>query len=185
MAIMPPQAKEFARSYKTAAGQSKATGQQPSFLLYFGMMMIALLKDLLDLTGLGSLPGIGTVVTACFAFLIWMLMTLFDHSGGKSNNKVARSLVLMGFSLVEAIGFGLNFLPVETCTVFALYMMARASWKKEEKRLTEEEQANTNEEQSRAYRMQAQIAQAQEEAQEEEAESANDLAYQNAARKML
>ena len=107
------------------------TGKKPSVLLYGGVGMIALLKDLLDLVGIGSLPGIGTIVTACFSFLMWMLLTLFDRSGGKHNKKMIQGAVILFFGLVEAVGFGLNFLPIQTLTVVILYHLARKNWKKE------------------------------------------------------
>lgn len=144
---------------RAQAAQDTFSGVKPSKMLYLGLGCIALLKDLLDLVGLGSLPGIGTIVTICFSFFIWMLMTLFDRSGGKSNNKMVRGLVLVGFSLVEAVGFGLNFLPIETVTVIALYIMAHRAWKREEKRLREEEKANNSANQAKIYRMQARVAQ--------------------------
>ncbi len=112
MALLPPQARLLSSALKqaqTSARGGKFTGVKPSLLFYLGLFFIALLKDLLDFVGIGSLPGLGTVVTICFSFLIWMLMTLFDRSGGKSNKKMARGLVLIFFSLVEAIFFGLNF----------------------------------------------------------------------------
>lgn len=160
---------------RAQAAQVTASGVKPSKMLYLGLGCIALLKDLLDLVGLGSLPGIGTIVTICFSFFIWMLMTLFDRSGGKSNNKMVRGLVLVGFSLVEAIGFGLNFLPIETVTVIALYIMAHRAWKREEKRLREEEKANNSANQAKIYRMQARVAR---EAQSR-GEAANDEQYEN------
>lgn len=156
---------------RTQAASASFSGVQPSKMLYLGLGCIALLKDLLDLVGLGSLPGIGTIVTICFSFFIWMLMTLFDRSGGKSNKKMARGQVLVGFSLVEAFGFGLNFLPIETLTVVALYIMAQRAAKKEEKRLREEEKVNNAANQAKVYRMQARAAQ--------EAEVANDEQYEH------
>lgn len=93
--------------------------------------MVALLKDLLDFVGVGSLPAIGTVVTICFTFLIWMLLSLFDRSSQytRSNMHLTRGLVVIGFGLVEAIGFGLNFLPIETAMVIVLYQMAKRAWR--------------------------------------------------------
>lgn len=121
---------------KNQQGQSakdvKFTGEKPSAFLYLGVSMIALLKDLLDFAGVGSLPGIGFVVTACFTFLIWMLLFLFDQSsqGAKSNTLIIRGLVILGFGLVEAVGFGLNFLPIETTMVIVLYQLARKAYKR-------------------------------------------------------
>lgn len=94
--------------------------------------MIALLKDLLDLVGIGSLPGIGTVVTICFGFLIWILLTVFDRSSQHTgmNIRLIRGLVTIFFTLIEAVGFGLNFLPIMTLTVIVLYQLAKRAYKK-------------------------------------------------------
>ncbi len=177
MALLPPQARLLSSALKqaqTSARGGKFTGVKPSLLLYLGLFFIALLKDLLDFVGIGSLPGLGTVVTICFSFLIWMLMTLFDRSGGKSNKKMARGLVLIFFSLVEAIFFGLNFLPIQSGTVVVLYIMARSAAKKEEKRLAMEEANENRLKQVAAYRLQSQmVAQAQ--------MAANDAQYQKVA----
>jgi hypothetical protein len=186
---------EYSQTMGNIGNQVKGmqfTGEKPSFMLYLGLACIALLKDSLDLILVGSLPGIGTVVTLCFSFLIWILMTIFDRSGGKQNNKMARGLVLMLTSLVEAIGFGLNFLPIETFTVASLYIMARSAWKKEQKRLEKESQTQGNAERIRQYQMaQAAARMAQEAAnnevfQEEKSlpqyqgkEAVNDSRYRN------
>ncbi len=106
------------------------TGSKPSFLLYSAVTMIAVLKDLLDLVGIGSLPALGTVVTFCFTFLIWILLFTFDRSGGSRNTKTTRGLVLGAVAIVEGFGFGLNFFPVETMSVVLLYQLARRTWKR-------------------------------------------------------
>ncbi|MBI2439464.1 MAG: hypothetical protein HYV45_02600 [Candidatus Moranbacteria bacterium] len=113
------------------ASSAQFTGKKPSIVLYTGVGCIALLKDLLDLVGIGSFPGIGTVVTLCFTFLIWMLLTLFDSSSKqtRSNMQLMRGLVVIGFGLIEAIGFGLNFMPIETAMVVLLYHLARKAWR--------------------------------------------------------
>ena len=115
-----------------SAKDAKFTGAKPSAFLYLGVALVALLKDLLDLVGIGSLPGIGTVVTLCFTFLIWMLLTLFDRSsqGAKSNMMLTRGLVVIGIGLIEALGFGLNFLPIETTMVILLYHLANKAYQK-------------------------------------------------------
>lgn len=170
------------------AGNVKFTGKKPSFLLYGGVGMIALLKDLLDLVGIGSIPGVGTIVTACFSFLMWMLLTLFDRSGGKGNKEMIRGLVIMLFGLVEAVGFGLNFLPIQTLTVVILYQLARRAWKKEAE-IGQKQQNQAQNIQMMQGRMQAanderfRRAKDEERAQEEELkrvrqeEAANDAAY--------
>lgn len=115
---------------KKSQTQTSFTGENPSFSLYIGVAMIALLKDLLDLIGVGSLPGIGFVVTACFTFIIWLLLATFDRSsqGTKSDMQMARGLVTIGIGLIEGIGFGLNFLPIELLMVIILYVMAKRAW---------------------------------------------------------
>jgi len=112
--------------------EAKFTGKKPSLFLYGGVGMIALFKDFLDFILIGSLPGIGTVITLCFSSLIWILLTIFDRSskGTRRNMQIARGLVVVFFGLVEAMGFGLNFLPIETLMVFVLYMLAKRAWEK-------------------------------------------------------
>ena len=121
------------------AAHAQFTGEKPSVLLYLGVSMIALLKDLLDLVGIGSLPGIGFVVTSCFSFLIWILLATFDRSSQntRSNIQLIRGLVVIAFSLVEAIAFGLNFLPLETTMVIVLYQLARRAHRKAKKEAEE------------------------------------------------
>lgn len=171
MAPLPPQLRALNTAFRKGSASATASAA-PSAILYAGLACLALLKDLLDLALVGSLPGIGSVVTLCFSFLIWILMSVFDRSGGRSNNKVARSLTLLGFSMVESFGFGLNFLPIQTGTIIVLYLMTRSAWKKEETRRNKEEAARNRENQTRAYRIQAQVAQYAEEAQ-----AANDSVY--------
>lgn len=114
--------------------------------------MIALLKDLLDFAGVGSLPGIGTVVTLCFTFLIWILLALFDRSSRhtRKNMALVRGLIVIAFGLIEGIGFGLNFLPLETLMVIVLYQLARHAWKEEQIRAEGEQRLSA--EQARAER---------------------------------
>lgn len=125
---------------KLNAKKMKFTGEKPSMILYLGISMIALFKDLLDLVGIGSLPAIGTVITFCLTFLIWMLFLVFDKSGGgsKANRVIVRGLILIFVGLVEGFFFGLNLLPIETATIVVLYFMARHAYKKAKKEHKEE-----------------------------------------------
>lgn len=122
------------RRIAATAKNTKFSGEKPSTMLYLGVGMIALFKDLLDLAGIGSLPGIGTIVTFCFTALIWLLLTVFDKSGAKGNAKMVRSLIIMLIALIEGIGFGINFLPIETGTVILLFILAKREWSKEKKK---------------------------------------------------
>ncbi|TXH07388.1 MAG: hypothetical protein E6Q06_03305 [Candidatus Moraniibacteriota bacterium] len=114
---------------KLVTGSSNATGKKPSLILFGGLAIIALLKDLLDLVGLGSLPVIGTAVTLCFSFTIFMLLLVFDQSGGRGNKRMAQGLVMTVTTLIEGIGFIINFLPIQTLNIFFLYAISYRAWK--------------------------------------------------------
>lgn len=104
-----------------------ARASRPTFFSYAHIFIIALLKDLLDLTGIGSLPGIGTVVTFCFALLIFLLL-LFAKTNRKlidSRFVLRMGIILLLGSMTEGFAFGLNFLPIETLTIFIIYFMDR------------------------------------------------------------
>lgn len=90
----------------------------------FGIaLMVAMLKDLLDLAQIGSLPGIGTLFTF-FASTIIFLSLYLAGSSSKGKNKAKNIMkkygtVLVG-SLMEVI-FGINFVPIETCIVILAF----------------------------------------------------------------
>lgn len=101
--------------------------EKATLFSYSPVFLLALLKDLLDLVGIGSLPGIGTIITFCISILIFLLFFLI-----KSNSKLVdsrfimkRGVVLLLGSMVEGFAFGLNFLPIETITIFVIFMMDR------------------------------------------------------------
>lgn len=105
--------------------QTKA--EKATLFSYSPIFLLALFKDLLDLVGIGSLPGIGTIITLCISILIFLLFFLI-----KTNSKLLdmRFFVRMGVtllfgSMVEGFAFGLNFLPIETITIFVIFMMDR------------------------------------------------------------
>ncbi len=104
-----------------------AKKSKPGLIGYAPIFTVALFKDLLDLIGVGSLPGIGTVITFAFGLLIFLLLMLV-----RANKKLldSRFLLRMGVILIfgtaaEGFLFGLNFLPIETITIFIIYLMDR------------------------------------------------------------
>lgn len=107
---------------------------------------LALLKDILDLAFIGSLPAIGTVVTFCVSIAIGFVL-IFDGIS-VSQRRVARRmtrrfLILIAGTLAEGILFGLNFFPIETITVAIIYWMALVDRKAEARaRAVEQEQNN-------------------------------------------
>ncbi|OGI15593.1 MAG: hypothetical protein A2Z52_01165 [Candidatus Moranbacteria bacterium RBG_19FT_COMBO_42_6] len=78
---------------------------------------LAALKDLLDYVGIGSFPLIGTVFTFIFMIAIAMILFLAAPKDFKGN-----MIMLLGGGGVEAFLFGLNFLPLLTATVLAIYI---------------------------------------------------------------
>ncbi len=101
--------------------------------IYGTAMILAGLKDLLDLPLIGSLPAIGTVITFCVSIAIAFIL-MFDGNYGLQR-KVARRLtkrflVLIAGTMIEGFLFGLNFFPFEMFTVFIIYWMALADRKK-------------------------------------------------------
>lgn len=101
--------------------------ERATLFSYSPVFMLALLKDLLDLVGIGSLPVIGTIVTFCISILIFLLFFLI-----KANSKLldTRFFMRMGVTLllgsaIEGFAFGLNFLPIETITMFIIFFMDR------------------------------------------------------------
>ena len=100
--------------------------------IYFLTLLAALLKDILDWIGIGSLPVIGSVVTFCFSILIFFMMLIAGSSGKMkmASKMVRRYLVLAGGAIMELL-FGINFLPILTCTVLVIWFMAAAEKKQE------------------------------------------------------
>ena len=103
------------------------------FFIYGAALSAALLKDILDFIGIGSLPAIGTVITICVSIFIFLMMLL---AGASSKMKIATSIVrrylILGVGTVIEFLFGLNFLPVMTLTVLVIWLMAAAETKQEE-----------------------------------------------------
>jgi hypothetical protein len=91
----------------------------------FGIALaLAMLKDILDFVGLGSLPAIGTVITLCVSLAIGFIMLL---TGSRGMAKMARGMakrfgVLAGGTAAEMF-FGINFIPIETIVVIIVFYM--------------------------------------------------------------
>ncbi len=92
--------------------------------LYAIALALAILKDLVDLVGIGSLPLIGTVITILISLSLGSIMLLV---GGYSKKKMARSIAkrygtLFGGTMIEFL-FGVNVLPIETLTIIIVYVL--------------------------------------------------------------
>lgn len=126
--ITPMAVIKDAKNFATAP-----TEIQPSDIPIYGVaFMLAGLKDLLDLSFIGSFPVVGTVVTFCVSIAIGFIL-MFDGVSNSQRKMVRRLtrkyLVLMAGTIVEGILFGLNFLPFEMLTVGIIYWMSLADRK--------------------------------------------------------
>jgi hypothetical protein len=99
--------------------------------IYAIAILLAVLKDILDLTGIGSLPAIGTVVTfivsISMGFAIF-LANVLEKDRTVFQKTIIRYLVLIAGTLAELL-FGLNFIPWETAVGLAIYAFALAARK--------------------------------------------------------
>jgi hypothetical protein len=99
--------------------KSKATLFQ-----YAPAASFALLKDLSDIIFVGSLPGLGTVVSFCCSVAIFLILFLT-----RVNKKLVDSRFLLRMVVALALGTlieflpGVNFLPIETVTILLIYFM--------------------------------------------------------------
>lgn len=91
---------------------------------YAAAMGAAILKDISDLVLVGSLPGLGTVITIMCSIFIFMMMLLV---GAGEKKKMFKGMFKRGGAIIAGalVGFmpGLNFLPEETITVIAVYVL--------------------------------------------------------------
>lgn len=112
------------RNQQTKTQQSRSLQESTvNFFLYLPAMAVAMFKDILDFVFIGSLPVIGTVITAGLSFLIFALLYLTG-----SKNQTSRRVIVLGLTtLVEGVLFGINFFPLETAAVFVIYYLDRNS----------------------------------------------------------
>ena len=100
---------------------------KPGWIGYGPVFVLALLKDFLDLGMIGSLPGIGTVVTAGFGILMFLLLMLV-----RTNRRLVDSRWLIEKAWIFIVGIlaeflpGLNLLPLQTTVIFIIFVMDRS-----------------------------------------------------------
>lgn len=99
---------------------------------YAAALGAAILKDLLDLVFIGSLPGIGTVITICCSIFITMMFFLAgvnDNTAKKARRlaksktfqkTVIRMLAVITGTIIEFVP-GIDFFPVESAIVAIVY----------------------------------------------------------------
>lgn len=114
---------------KLGARIQRNAAEKPLFSIskdwpYFFAVGAAFLKDLIDFTFIGALPGLGAIITFIFSIIISLTLVLVGMNGEKDTfQRVLKKLMILLFgTLAEAFMFGLNFLPLETITVISIYL---------------------------------------------------------------
>jgi hypothetical protein len=98
---------------------------------YIPALFAAILKDILDFTGIGSLPAIGTAVGICVSIFIFFMMLLAGSTASRKKSKafmtgpMKRYVALLGGTIVEML-FGLNFFPIQTAIlIYSYYLLLK------------------------------------------------------------
>ena len=99
-------------------GEEKRT--KPTLFRYAPAICIAVLKDLLDLAGF-SLPGISFVVTSLFFIL--MFVALYLAKTNRSLFEIKKVATIIVVYILEAFGFVVNLLPMQTILVFVIFFL--------------------------------------------------------------
>ena len=113
--------------------------------LYGIALSVAILKDILNYTGLGSLPGIGTVLTWMASITIFAIMLITGNTG---KAKWARRIGVWLFATFLEMIFGIDFIPWETFMVIIVYWMVL-----DDRRTTAEAKKAAQEETARQRQM--------------------------------
>ncbi len=93
---------------------------KPTLLRYTPAICIAVLKDLLDLAGF-SLPVISFVVTSLFFIL--MFVALYLAKTNRSLFEIKKVATIIVVYVLEAFGFVVNLLPMQTILVFVIFFL--------------------------------------------------------------
>jgi len=98
-------------------------------ILFVFPLILAILKDISDIFLIGSIWGLGTVISLCCSIMgglyIWLIGAGNARRKAKGifNGTMKRFLVLFGGTTIEIFGMGINFLPVQTITFILMYLM--------------------------------------------------------------
>ena len=122
------QAKNLGKAMNPVGALSVFSQIKVDDFLFIIPISAAILKDASDIIIIGSLPGLGTVISICCSITIGLFTITLGAGGAKKNAKGVISgstkiiLMLTGGTLVEMVP-GVDFLPVETLTALAVYYM--------------------------------------------------------------
>jgi len=118
------QAKNLAKSASPMGALKLASQIQVSDVLFVIPVSAAVLKDVSDVILIGSLPGLGTVVSICCSITIGLFTIVLGGGGAKKSAKGSTKIILflIGGTLVEMVP-GVDFVPVETVTAVLVYIL--------------------------------------------------------------
>lgn len=110
--------------------QLKTIGSSVADLQYAIAFFLALAKDFSDFGFIGSLPGLGTIISLLVTIII--ILNLFvanafegDTSTGFMARRMRRYILTLLVGLFEMLFFGLNFFPMTTVVVWWMYRSVR------------------------------------------------------------
>ena len=111
---------------------------RPTLFRYSPAIMVATLKDLLDLIGF-SLPVLSFVISAIFGFLIFVLLLLAKTNSSLVEMRfvIRRAVIFICGFIIEAFLFGINFLPIEVLTVLLIYWVDKHFTKEQIEKATD------------------------------------------------
>lgn len=92
---------------------------------YAGPFLAALLKDLLDLSFVLAIPGIGTVISFAVSICIFLLLFFPKRRYRIASNArltILDAFILMGFVVIEGLAFPFNLLPGSIGAVGMIYL---------------------------------------------------------------
>jgi hypothetical protein len=117
-------AQELVDQPRARAPQKKVEPRRVRLSAYMGPLLVAGLKDFLDLALLGSFPGVGTVITVCCNLLIFLFFLMGSNATVRPKSRFLFQAggALMFATGVEGLLFGLNFLPVGMGIVVGIYL---------------------------------------------------------------
>ena len=108
----------------------QSENHQVSFFRYVPALLAAGLKEVLDLVLIGSLPGLGTLITVADSITVFILLTFTRLETAFHPKVLFRRLIVMGIvTLIEGLAVGVNFLPLEMVSVILLYFLEKRSQK--------------------------------------------------------
>ncbi len=114
----------YKRRYAVVRSPVKIT--QKRDLLFLIMFVLALFKDVMDFVVI-FLPFITPILTFLISLSIFIIVLVHGSLSQykQASRFVTRVMLIAIVSLVEAIGFGINFFPLETAVVIVLYWHIR------------------------------------------------------------